>query len=392
MERRSFLTGGGALALGGLLTGCNRQDQAALTIRLLKNSVPAQLVGAFEKSLRGQQVNLDFKPEPQLQTLFTLLQTWKQPRQPSPQRFPIEIPFLSQPSTANPADLVTLGDYWLATAIQQKLIQPLESGLWQQWPQVPAKWQAIVTRNQGGLPDPKGRVWAAPYRWGSTVILYRTDLFREKNLQPPTDWSDLWRDDLRGHISLLDQPREVIGLTLKRLDKSYNTIDLKTAPSLETDLRSLHQQVKFYSSDNYLQPLLLGDTWVAVGWSTDALPLMQRNQPIGAVFPRSGTALWSDLWVQPIASQTAPATQALLSQWINFCWTPEIAPQLSLLSDAASPILTALDAATFPKELQKNPLLLPSQSLLDRSEFLEPLPKSTVESYQSLWAKVRQAG
>ncbi len=385
------MTGAGALALGTLLTGCNRPDQAALAVRLLKHSIPAPLVGAFKKSLQGQQVNLDFKPESQLQALFALLQAWTQPRnQPQPQPWPIEIPFLSPPATATPADLVTLGDYWLTTAIQQKLIQPLDSSLWPQWPQVPAKWRAIVTRNPQGLPDPKGSVWAAPYRWGSTVILYRTDLFREKNLQLPTDWSDLWRDDLRGHISLLDQPREVIGLTLKRLGKSYNTIDLKTVPALESELKTLHQQVKFYSSDNYLQPLLLGDTWVAVGWSTDALPLMQRNQSIGAVFPPSGTALWSDLWVHPIASQPSPASQALLSQWINFCWNPDVAPQLSLLSDAASPMLTTLNAATFPQALQKNPLLVPSQASLDRSEFLEPLPNSTVESYQTLWAKVRQ--
>ena len=392
MERRSFLTGAGALTLATLLAGCNSQNQAALRIRLLKNSVPAQLLGAFRKSLQGQSVNLDFKPEAQLQALFTLLQTWKQPgNQSVPQRFPIEIPFLSPASTATPADLVTLGDYWLATAIQQKLIQPLDSSSWQQWQKLPEKWRAIVTRSDQGLPDPKGKVWAAPYRWGSTVILYRKDIFRDKNLQPPTDWGDLWRDDLRGHISLLDQPREVIGLTLKRSGKSYNTIDLQSVPQLEADLRSLHQQVKFYSSDNYLQPLMLGDTWVAVGWSTDALPLIQRSQPIEAVFPKSGTAVWADLWVHPATSQPVQETQALLSKWINFCWTPEIAPQLSLLSDAASPILTALDAATFPKELQKNPLLVPNaEQLLDRSEFLEPLPTATVESYRSLWERLRR--
>ena len=392
MERRSFLTGAGALVLATLLAGCDSQNQAALKIRLLKNSVPAQLLGAFRKSLQGQSVNLDFKPETQLQELFTLLQTWKQTEnQPVSQRFPIKIPFLNQSSTATSADLVTLGDYWLATAIQQTLIQPLNSSSWQQWQKLPEKWRTIVTRNDEGVPDPKGKVWAAPYRWGSTVILYRKDIFRDKNLQPPTDWGDLWRDDLRGHISLLDQPREVIGLTLKRLGKSYNTIDLKTAPQLETDLRSLHQQVKFYSSDNYLQPLLLGDTWVAVGWSTDALPLIQRSQPIEAVFPKSGTAVWADLWVHPATSQPVQETQALLSKWINFCWTPAIAPQLSLLSDAASPILTALDAATFPKALQKNPLLVPNpEQLLDRSEFLEPLPTATVESYRSLWERFRR--
>ena len=82
------MTGAGALALGTLLSGCNRQDQTALTVRLLKNSIPAPLVGAFQNSLRGQQVNLDFKPEPQLQALFTLLQAWKQPsNQPIPQRW-----------------------------------------------------------------------------------------------------------------------------------------------------------------------------------------------------------------------------------------------------------------------------------------------------------------
>ncbi len=392
MERRSFLTGAGALALGAVLAGCDSQNQAALKIRLLKNSIPAQLLSAFRKSLQGQSVNLDFKPENQLQELFTLLQTWKQPQsQASPSRFPIEVPFLNQSSRAMPADLVTLGDYWLATAIQQKLIQPLDSTPWQQWQKLPEKWRRIVTRNDQGLPDSKGKVWAAPYRWGSTVILYRKDIFRDKNLQPPTDWGDLWRDDLRGHISLLDQPREVIGLTLKRSGKSYNTIDLKTVPQLETDLRSLRQQVKFYSSNNYLQPLLLGDTWVAVGWSTDALPLIQRSQPIEAVFPKSGTAVWADLWVHPATSQQGQATQALLSKWIDFCWSPTIAPQLSLLSDAASPILTALDAATFPEALRKNALLMPNaEQLLDRSEFLEPLPTATVESYRSLWEQLRR--
>ena len=33
----------------------------------------------------------------------------------------------------------------------------------------------------------------------------------------PKDWSDLWRTELRDRISLLDQPREVIGLTLKKM-------------------------------------------------------------------------------------------------------------------------------------------------------------------------------
>ncbi|NJR52369.1 MAG: extracellular solute-binding protein [Leptolyngbyaceae cyanobacterium CSU_1_3] len=387
MDRRSFLTAASTLALGTALTGCNLQNQTGLKIRLLKNSIPAQLLNKFRRELPNQQLKLDFKPENQLQALFTLLQTWKrqngQPQTPST----IAIPFLPQSDDATPPDLVTLGDYWLQTAIRQGLIQPLKAESWSQWKQVPLRWQELVTRDDRGLPSLKGKVWAAPYRWGSTVIVYRKDIFRQKDLLPPTDWGDLWREDLQGRISLPDQPREVIGLTLKHLGKSYNTTDLSTVPDLEPELRSLQKQVKFYSSDTYLQPLLLEDTWVAVGWSTDVLPLMQRGQPIEAVFPASGTALWTDLWVRPATSNTL---SPLLAEWINFCWQPDIAAQLSLLSFAASPILPTLNATTLPHSLQSNPLLSPKAEVLDRSEFLEPLPEATVEEYRRLWEKLRR--
>lgn len=384
MDRRSFLTAASALTLNTVLAGCNSQRQAALRVRLLKNSLPAQLPGQFRKSLQNQQVSLEFKPEDQLQTLFTLLQTWKRaagelPKSPA-------IPFLGNNAAPIIPDLVTLGDYWLTTAIRQGLIQPLNLDE-QAWQAMPDRWKTIVTRNDQGLLDPQGKVWAAPYRWGSTVIVYRTDIFREQDLLIPQDWGDLWREDLRGRISLLDQPREVIGLTLKQLSQSYNTVDLNTVSSLEDALQSLHRQVKFYSSEHYLQPLLLGDTWLAVGWSTDVLPLIQRNQPIAAVFPASGTSLWTDVWVRPA---TAPGTQALLSEWINFCWQPEVATQLSLLSYAASPILSTLNATQLPKPLQANSLLTPPLKALDHSEFLQPLPDTTVEQYRSLWEKLRR--
>lgn len=46
------------------------------------------------------------------------------------------------------------------------------------------------------------------------MIVYRRDKFQELGWTP-TDWSDLWRNDLQGRISVLEQPREAIGLVLK---------------------------------------------------------------------------------------------------------------------------------------------------------------------------------
>jgi putative spermidine/putrescine transport system substrate-binding protein len=170
---------------------------------------------------------------------------------------------------------------------------------------------------------------------------------------------------------------------------------LSQVPNLKKELLALHQQVKFYSSDNYLEPLILEDTWLALAWSTDVLSLRSRYRQIEAVVPRSGTALWADLWVQPaqVATQSNSTETAdlesLKKQWIDFCWQPKPAREISLFSHATSPIITDLNPADLPKDLRQNSLLLPDKSILDKSEFLKPLPKLAVEEYQALWKEIR---
>lgn len=391
MNRRSLLVGAGALALTQLAAACDRQPEATLRIRLLKNSIPVQLIGKFRRTLQ-QRVRLDLKPEVQLQALFHLLQRWNRELKNRPTDSESPIPLLPSSEPSIP-DLITIGDAWLAEAIQSDLIQALALERLSNWQRLPRPWQNLVRRDRQGQLSPIGEIWAAPYRWGSTVIAYRRDQFKRLGWTP-SDWSDLWRPELQGWISLLDQPREVIGLTLKRLGHSYNTLDLETIPGLETELQALNRQVKFYSSDAYLQPLILGDTWLAVGWSTDVIPLLESNPQIQAVFPASGTALWSDLWVSPKVRREAIATVSsgeltLPEQWIDFFWHPEVAPQLSLLSGATSPVVLSLTPAELPETLQSDALLLPEATILQRSEFLNPLPKATASQYWSLWQTIR---
>ncbi len=393
IKRRSFLAGASALALSQLVSGCNSRQQAALKVRLLQDSIPGQLVGEFRQTLK-QSVTLNFDPEEQLQDLFLRLKTWKQQagKKDTPQGW--SLPFIGRRTPAI-ADLATLGDYWLETAIQQQLIQPLDLENLKGWQQLPPRWKELVRRDREGQLSNSGSVWGAPYRWGSTVIAYRRDKFKDLGWTPK-DWSDLWRPELRDRISLLDQPREVIGLTLKKLGASYNTRDLKQVPNLKAELLKLHQQAKLYSSDTYLQPLILGDTYLAVGWSTDILPAVSQYRQIAAVVPLSGSALWADLWVQPAAptdQSDSEDRQSLIKQWIDFCWQPNSANEISLFSNAASPIITntSINPANLPTDIQENPLLLPPASVLNNSEFLQTLPKSSLEQYEALWTEIRQS-
>jgi putative spermidine/putrescine transport system substrate-binding protein len=375
------------VGLSQLLVGCGGQSQPRLTVRLLSGSVPPQILSEFRKYLNKKKLSasLTFSPETQIQQLFEQLQNWKQQNgQVKPSHLPAWLPLVGDRAQPTIPDLVTLGDYWLDQAIQQSLIQSFHPGSLPGWdsPQL-AQWKALVNTSNPG----EGKVWGVPYRWGTTVIAYRRDIFRDHGLSVPTDWSDLWRSELRGRISLLDQAREVIGLTLKKLGKSYNTPDLDAVPALQSELQALQPQIKLYSSDAYIQPLLLGDTWLAVGWSTDILPLLQRSPQIAVIVPQSGTALWADVWTHP--RHAAPELSPLAMEWLHFGWQERIANQWSLLSRATTPAVMALDRTALSKQLRQNPLLLPDTTILAASEFLRPLPATTVEQYRSLWMHLR---
>ncbi len=385
MNRRDFLLGTGTLMLSQLITGCGGDEKNTLKVRLLKDSLPTQLISDFQRQTQPSPA-LNFSAKAQLKEIFELLEAWQKPDAGGGW----SLPFTQSQKPVIP-NLVTLGDYWLKAAIEQKLIQPLATDKLKNWPQLPPQWQELVKRNDKGEPYKTGNIWGAPYRWGSTVIAYRRDKFESLGLKPPTDWSDLWREELRDRISVLDRYREAIGLTLKYLGQSYNTPDLERVSNLKDALKKLHRQVKLYSADNYLQPLILGDTWLAVAWSSDILEMKLKgsDRQISAVIPQSGTALWADLWVKPATNEANPNFQ-LPEAWIDFCWQPQSAQAISQFTSAASPILLDLEPKDISQTVRENPLLVPDAQILKNSEFILPLFEATDKKYRALWQEIRQ--
>lgn len=394
LSRRYFLRSTAALALAQLLGGCGG-GEAIAQILLLENSIPSQSIRDFRKSLTKNS-KIEFKPQIHILQIFNslyALQDYKKPEQ----KIINAVDQILNRAEVFPS-LATLGDAWLSTAIQQNLIQPLSSKSLLNWQKLPKIWQKLVRRNpEGDLAD-DGAIYGAPYRWGSTIIAYRRDKLEPLNIKVK-DWQDLWLPELRDRISLLDSPREVIGLTLKKLGHSYNLDNLNIVSNLKTELLALQKQAKLYSSDHYLEPLILGDTWAAVAWSTDILPLLKRYPEIEFVIPQSGTSLWADLWVKPRLPQALLVGDSgdkfnqtkIVEQWIDYCWQPRTAKQISLFTDGISPILATLPPQEIPQDLQDNVFVNSAILNSDKSEFLFPLKPETEQQYRDLWLKVRKA-
>ena len=409
LSRRYFLQASTAIALNQMLLGCSNAENI-LQVLFLENSIPPQLIRDFRKGI-NKTMKVNFKPQTQLPQIFDSLLNLQQSKK-SDQKTKNIISKIFNKSEVYP-NLTSLGDVWLAKAIKQNLIKPLPVNSLKNWQELPTFWQKSVRRDRQGNLSPDGEIYGAPYRWGSTVIAYRSDKLAKLDLIP-TDWQDLWLPQLRDRISLLDSPREVIGLTLKTLGKSYNTKDLDAdnldadpqfkdekdtfKDKLQSKLLALHQQAKLYSSDRYVEPLILGDTWAAVAWSTDILPIQKRYPEIKFIIPASGTSLWADLWVEPQSFPTSSADNQeansqdqpmRIAEWIDYCWQPQAAKQISLFTNGISPVLSALASTEIPPDLKNNVFLNSTLLNADQGEFLLPLSPKTEQQYRKLWLDIR---
>ncbi|MDX1976773.1 MAG: extracellular solute-binding protein [Pseudanabaenaceae cyanobacterium bins.68] len=267
-------------------------------------------------------------------------------------------------------DLVGLGDSWLDRAIAANLIRSWSistvAQTFPQWQQLAPVFQATVTRGD--------RVWGIPYRWGTTVIAYRQD----KIAQPLTKWQDLWRPDLQGKIILPQNRREVIGIILKKLGYSYQTPDLAGVADLGKNLQTLHRQVKTYSNDHYLQPLLTGNCWVSVGWTMDLVRTQQLYPDLKIVIAAEGSAIWTDIWMVTKKNKNLTLAQA----WQNFFLQPAIATQVTALTNTPATIATPQD---LPQSVQQDQLKFLDPALFAKCEALLPLPLKTANQYDQIW-------
>lgn len=376
LNRRLFLQSSATLLISSLLSGC-KNGNYDLNIAILEKSIPFQLISRIKEEIDTLGiVNLESKLTPQ--ELYDLLSHLYQNKG---QKSQIKTSQIHQ-ENVNKKHLTTLGNYWLNSAIKNNLIEPLSSvNSLKNWATIDDLFKNLVIRNSQGNLDKNGQIWGAPYRWGYTMIAYRKDKFDSLGWQPQ-DWSDLWKKDIKHRFSLLNQSREVIGLVLKKLGYSYNINNPEKITHLTTELEQLHQQVKFYDSRNYLQPLILGDTWLAMGWSTDILPVVERYNNIGGIIPLSGTSLWADLWVKPKGINDQ-FSQEKINNWIDFCWETTSAKQISLFTNGLSPVKDSLIQEKFTSNI--------TEEIVKKSEFIEPLSPEDLSFYQKIWQNLSTA-
>jgi spermidine/putrescine transport system substrate-binding protein len=226
-----------------------------------------------------------------------------------------------------------------------------------------------------------GKRYSVPLTWGTTGLLYN----RKKLPQGIADLGDLWtnKDRLTRKMTLLDDPREVFGLALHQLGFSQNTSDRVQIQQAYDRLQALKPHLASFTTDAWRDPLVAGDIWIAMAYSTDATDLIKENPDIQYLIPPSGTNLWVDTMVIPV---TAPNPQ-LAYTWMNYVLNPDRADGITQRLGYVPTTQASIDRLS--TALRQDPIRFPSSAILAKCETMQTLSEEATALVEKLWTQLK---
>lgn len=221
--------------------------------------------------------------------------------------------------------------------------------------------------------------YSIPYFWGTVGIVYNDQMVQTA----PKHWEDLWREEYRDNIMLVDGAREVLGFGANTLGYSLNTKKMSELKAIEQKLNSLTPNIKAIVGDEMKGYLINEDAAIGVTFSGEASEMLDANEHLHYVVPSEGSNLWFDNIVIPktVKHQKEAYT------FINFMLEPENAAQNAEYIGYATPNKLAKDL--LPKEVKNDPAFYPSQDVIERLEVYDNLGQKWLGIYNDLFLQFK---
>jgi spermidine/putrescine transport system substrate-binding protein len=223
--------------------------------------------------------------------------------------------------------------------------------------------------------DPSLR-WAVPYHWNGTGIVYNRAQAAE-----PKGWAALWNPGLRGRMTMLDDPEDVIGACLQKLHDPFGSTDERQLAAAKDEAVRQKPLLRAYLNAEVRDQLVSGDVLAAQLWNTTAAQAMEADSKIGFVFPEDGYPLYCD----SAAILRESGRYEIAHQFIDFLLRPEVAAANARVAETA----TANGAAR--AMLPRNPVLYPPDEVYRRCVWPAALPPDAQRYRDRLWTEIKSS-
>lgn len=339
MRRRTFL---------GLtpLAGCARDHRPRLNVFCWSNYVAAETVPRFQAEF-GVRVRFAVyeSAEEMLAKVFGGNSGW---------------------------DVVFPPNYFMRPMRELNLVAPLDQGLLPNLDHLDARFRSPEW-------DPKLE-WGVPYMWGGTGIVYQSGL-----APPPAAWNDLWHERLRGRLTMLDDPSEVLAACLLKIGLRVNSTDPGELERARGEALAQRPLVRAYLNSEAQGQLVAGDLAAAQAWATTAAQAMQASPRLEFCWPREGFPMYCDHAVILRESQRG----ALAHRFLNYLLRPEVAARV--VEETLTATANGSVRKLLPASLSASPVLYPEADVLARGQWFEPMPSAIQRLRDRLWTEIKSA-
>lgn len=209
-------------------------------------------------------------------------------------------------------DVIFPTDMWVSVLRKADLIQPLNMDYIPNWKYVT---DPVFQKPPFDNPDEQGgKKYSVPYMFGTTG--YAATL--AKVPEPKDSWDQLWDEAYTGQISMLDTPRETLGVGLIKLGYSPNTTSQEELDAAVDELIAQKPLVLRYDSTNtrrsIVQGLALTHCWDGdVGLAVKSIPA----ENVKYVLPNEGYIVWADGIAIPKATENVYAAHLFLNHMLD---------------------------------------------------------------------------
>ena len=268
-------------------------------------------------------------------------------------------------------DLAVPSDYMIDKMIKEDLLIPLDKSKIKGLENISPEFM-----DKSFDPD---NLYSIPYFWGTLGIVYNTTMVKEA----PEQWNDLWKEEYRNDILLVDGAREVIGFGLNSLGYSVNSKDQKQLEEAEAKLNELTPNIKAIVGDELKGYMIQGDAAIGVSFSGEASEMLDGNEDLVYVVPSEGSNLWFDNIVIPTTAKHYDEAYA----FINFMLEPENAAQNAEYIGYATPNAKAKEL--LPEEITSDKAFYPSQENIEKLEVYDNIGQKWLGIYNDLYLQFK---
>jgi spermidine/putrescine-binding protein len=274
------------LAMSMVLTACGgAKKSTTLNLYAWSEYVPQQLLDGFSKQY-GITVNYDTYSSNE--EMLAKLQ-----------------------AGASGYDVIIPSDYTVAIMIKQNMLETIDTSKLKNFGNLDPRF---INRDY----DP-GNKYTIPYQWGTTGLVY------DKTVVPsaPKSWADLWDPAYKGRLVLLDDEREVMGMTLEVLGFDRNSTDENQLNQAEQKLLELKPNILKFDSDAPETAIISHEAWAGLVYNGNASLALAEDTNVEYICPTEGCTIWFDNLAIPKGAPHKDAAMLFLD-WV-------LDPQQSIL-------------------------------------------------------------